>query len=108
MRPFKRRRRVGGWAVFIQEKLKLCGVRVANSDYREKLKDLGKLWKSLPQDQRDAFEARAAEQQSARESLGKERLSAGSESTELTLSQVIIVFNFSSLARCSDSTKNLS
>lgn len=85
MKPFKRKRRVTGYCLFVQESLKGCGLRIGSAAYRDKLRNVSSSWNDLSQDRRGSYDARAIQQQTVRNSLSGETLSSGSTSSTLTL-----------------------
>lgn len=96
MKPFKRKRRVTGYSLFVQESLKGCGLRIGSDAYREKLRKVSSSWNDLSQDRRDSFDARAMQQQTVRDSMSVETLPSGSTSSDLTLVSFFSVLNWSS------------
>eukprot|EP00435_Cladocopium_sp_Y103_P050187 s1190_g15.t1 len=71
MKPLRRKRKVTGYCLFVQESMKGCGLRIGSADYKDKVRDATRQWRALPAGEKSLFEQRASRQQIERQALTK-------------------------------------
>ncbi|CAK9000125.1 PARP-type domain-containing protein (Fragment) [Durusdinium trenchii] len=68
-------RKLSGWNVFLKQQVQ--GESLDMGDYTRRVKDASKLWKTMSQDDKEAFEVEANHQEKLRGELAQQPLSAG-------------------------------
>lgn len=76
MRPMKKKRKICGVNVFLQQRLAGSGLRVGTPDHKQRVQDLSAEWRGMAAEFKEVFEAKAALQQQAACQLANSTLSS--------------------------------
>lgn len=88
MLPWKRRRRVCGMNVFLQQRMKSCGAKVGSESWRRLQSTCSLEWKAMSKDARENYERLAAEQESQRHNLSGISLATSDDSAVSAVSSL--------------------